>query len=127
MRISSQIASFRSPLIPDRQLTAVGFKIPALRVAYDDLPDDRTTLSYGVMKATRIRPETGLTRSPEAEPEPRRPSRARNGSPRGTGAAGTWLSGTYDAGAGPKPTNNQAALTLTTVLCPQLEKNGGRI
>ena len=37
LRISSQIALFRSPLILGRQPTAVGFKIPALRVAYDDL------------------------------------------------------------------------------------------
>ena len=37
LRISSQIALFRSPLIPTRQLTAVGFKIAALPVAYNDL------------------------------------------------------------------------------------------
>ena len=37
LRISSQIALFRSPLIPGRQLTAVGLKIPVLRVAYNDL------------------------------------------------------------------------------------------
>ena len=61
---------FRSPLIPGRQLTAVGFKIPALRVANDDLPDDPL---IRLMKVTRIRPETGLTRSPEADPEPLRP------------------------------------------------------
>ena len=82
MRISSQIALFRSPLIPGRQLTAVGFKIQALRVANDDLPDD--TL-IRLMKMTRIRPETGLTRSPEAEPEPRR---------LGTIARGPWAVGT---------------------------------
>ena len=66
MRISSRIALFRSPLIPGRQLTAVGFKIPALRVANDDLPDDPL---IRLMKITRIRPEMGLTRSPEEEPE----------------------------------------------------------
>ena len=37
LRISSQIALFRSPLIPGRQLTAVGLKIAALPVAYNDL------------------------------------------------------------------------------------------
>ena len=37
LRISSQIALFRSPVIPTRQLTAVGFKIAALPVAYNDL------------------------------------------------------------------------------------------
>ena len=82
MRISSQIALFPSLLIPGRQLTAVGFKTPALRVANDDLPDDPL---IRLMKMTRIRPETGLTRSPEAEPEPRRP---------GTIATGPWAEGT---------------------------------
>ena len=53
LRISSQIALFRSPLIPGRQLTAVGFKIPALRVANDDLPDDSL---IRLTKATQIRP-----------------------------------------------------------------------
>ena len=37
LQISSQIALFRSPLIPGRQPTAVGFKIAALPVAYNDL------------------------------------------------------------------------------------------
>ena len=37
LRISSQIALFRRPLIPTRQPTAVGFKITALPVAYNDL------------------------------------------------------------------------------------------
>ena len=37
LRVSSRIALFRSPLIPTRQLTAVGFKIAALPVAYNDL------------------------------------------------------------------------------------------
>ena len=37
LRISSQIALFRSLFIPTRQLIAVGFKISALPVAYNDL------------------------------------------------------------------------------------------
>ena len=37
LRISSQIALFRSPLIPDRQPTAVGLKILALQVENYDL------------------------------------------------------------------------------------------
>ena len=82
LRISSQIALFRSPLIPGRQLTAVGLKIPALHVANYDLPDSPL---IRLMKMTRIRPETGLTRSPEAEPEPRR---------LGTIARGPWAVGT---------------------------------
>ena len=57
---------FPSLLIPGRQLTAVGFKTPALRVANDDLPDDPL---IRFMRMTRIRPEMGLTRSPEEEPE----------------------------------------------------------
>ena len=56
LRISSQIALFPSLLIPGRQLTAVGFKTQALRVANDDLPDDPL---IRLMKMTRIRPETG--------------------------------------------------------------------
>ena len=82
MRISSQIALFRSPLIPGRQLTAVGLKIPALRVANDDLPDDP---SHTAHESDRIRPEMELTRSPEAEPEPHR---------LGTFATGPWAVGT---------------------------------
>ena len=66
MRISPQIALFPSLLIPGRQPTAVGFKIPAPRVAIYDLPDDPL---IRIMKITRIRPEMGLTRSPEEESE----------------------------------------------------------
>ena len=66
VRISSQIALFRSPLIPTRQPTAVGFNIPALRVANYASPDDPLVR---VMKATRIRLEMGQTWSPEEKPE----------------------------------------------------------
>ena len=82
MRISSQIALFPSPLISGRQPTAVGFKIPALRVANDDLS---LRPLIRLAKATQIRPETELTRRPEAEPEPRR---------LGTIARGPWAVGT---------------------------------
>ena len=40
VRISSQIALFPRLIIPGRQPTAVGFKVPAPRVAIYDLPDD---------------------------------------------------------------------------------------
>ena len=82
LRISSQIALFRSPLIPGRQLTAVGLKIPALRVALYDLPVDPL---IRLMKATQIRPETEPTWRPGAEPQPNRP---------GTFAMGLWAVGT---------------------------------
>ena len=41
-------------------------KIQALKLANDDLSDDPI---IRLMKITRIRPEMGLTRSPEEEPE----------------------------------------------------------
>ena len=82
LRISSQIALFRSPLIPGRQPTAVGLKIQALQVANYDLS---LRPIIRLMKVTRIRPETELTRRPEAEPEPRR---------LGTIARGPWAVGT---------------------------------
>ena len=69
VRISSQIALFRSLLIPGRQPTAVGFKTPALQVANYASPDNPL---IRLMKATRIQPETELSRSPGAEPEPHR-------------------------------------------------------
>ena len=56
VRISSQIALFPSLLIPGRQQTAVGFKIPAPRVAIYDLPDSPL---IRLMKVTRIRPKWG--------------------------------------------------------------------
>ena len=59
LRISSQIALFRSPPIPDRQPTAVGLKIPALQLANYDLS---LRPLIRLMKVTRIRPETELTR-----------------------------------------------------------------
>ena len=83
VRISSQIALFRSPLIPTRQPTAVGFNIPALRVANYASPDKPLVR---VMKATRIRLEMGLTRSPELDPEPLRPGAITMG-PGGVGTA----------------------------------------
>ena len=53
LKISSQIALFRSPLIPIAQPTAVGFNITALWVANDDLSDDSL---IRLAKATQIRP-----------------------------------------------------------------------
>ena len=69
LRVSSRIALFRSPLIPGRQPTAVGFKTPALQVENYASPDNPL---IRLMKATRIQPETELSRSPGAEPEPHR-------------------------------------------------------
>ena len=66
VRISSQIALFPSLLIPGRQLTAVGFKTPALRVANDDLPVEP---SHTAHESDPDPAEMGLSRSPEEEPE----------------------------------------------------------
>ena len=66
VRISSQIALFPRLLILGRQPTAVGFKIPAPRVAIYDLPHGPLIRAR---EATQIRAEMGLTRSPEEEPE----------------------------------------------------------
>ena len=89
VRISSQIALFRSPLIPGRQLTAVGFKTPALQVANYASPDNPL---IRLMKATRIQPETELSRSPGAEPEPHRLGAIATG-PQGVGTVLGWVIG----------------------------------